>query len=190
MVQTDRLTEFISECALKDLSNDIWHTYQSRKLVGDEENNIPPRYTKFYDEAGCLLSSNGLQFTRFSGGKITTILHSLSALARHSWKMKKKKKLSIIEKLLKKNTDYPERCRRGKREWLAISNGAGVRSPEQKMRDNSVLSASPVKTANDNQIQLRHQRVHILHTKQHSFIYLMASIALFDGINSIIWWHH
>ena len=27
---------------LEDLSNDIWHAYQSWKLVGDEENNIPP----------------------------------------------------------------------------------------------------------------------------------------------------
>ena len=27
---------------LKNLSNDIWHAYQSRKLVSDEENNIPP----------------------------------------------------------------------------------------------------------------------------------------------------
>ena len=39
---TIRLTELISECTLKDLSNDIWQTYQSRKLVGDDENNIPP----------------------------------------------------------------------------------------------------------------------------------------------------
>ena len=39
---TDRQTESISECTLKDLSNDIWHAYQSWKLVGDEENNIPP----------------------------------------------------------------------------------------------------------------------------------------------------
>ena len=29
------------ECTLKDLLNDIWHAYQSWKLVGDEENNIP-----------------------------------------------------------------------------------------------------------------------------------------------------
>ena len=42
VVQTDRQTESISECILKDLSNDIWHAYQSWKLVGDEENNIPP----------------------------------------------------------------------------------------------------------------------------------------------------
>ena len=41
--QTDRQTESISECTLKDLSNHIiWHTYQSWKLVEDEENNIPP----------------------------------------------------------------------------------------------------------------------------------------------------
>ena len=39
---TDRQTESISECILKDFSNDIWHAYQNRKLVGDEENNIPP----------------------------------------------------------------------------------------------------------------------------------------------------
>ena len=41
---TDRQTESILECLsiLKDLSNDIWHAYQSWKLVGDEENNIPP----------------------------------------------------------------------------------------------------------------------------------------------------
>ena len=39
---TDGQTESISECTLKDLSNDIWHAYQSWKLVGDEENNIPP----------------------------------------------------------------------------------------------------------------------------------------------------
>ena len=42
MVQTDRQTESISVCTLKELSNDIWHAYQSWKLVGDEENNIPP----------------------------------------------------------------------------------------------------------------------------------------------------
>ena len=40
---TDGQTESISECTLKDLSNDIWHAYQSWKLVGDEENNIPPQ---------------------------------------------------------------------------------------------------------------------------------------------------
>ena len=34
--------ESILECTLKDLSNDIWHAYQSWKLVGDEENNVPP----------------------------------------------------------------------------------------------------------------------------------------------------
>ena len=34
--------ESISECTLKDLLNDIWHAYQSWKLVGDEENNIHP----------------------------------------------------------------------------------------------------------------------------------------------------
>ena len=39
---TDRRTESISECTLKDLSNVIWHAYQSWKLVGDEEYNIPP----------------------------------------------------------------------------------------------------------------------------------------------------
>ena len=39
---THRQTESISECTLKDLSNDIWHAYQSWKLVGDDENNIPP----------------------------------------------------------------------------------------------------------------------------------------------------
>ena len=37
---TDKLTESISECTLKDLSNDIGHVYQSWKLVGDEESNI------------------------------------------------------------------------------------------------------------------------------------------------------
>ena len=31
---------------LKDLSNDIWRAHQSGKLVGDEENNIPPYYTR------------------------------------------------------------------------------------------------------------------------------------------------
>ena len=36
---TDKRTESILECTLKDLSNDIWHAYQSWKLVGDEENN-------------------------------------------------------------------------------------------------------------------------------------------------------
>ena len=39
---TDRQTESISECTLKDLLNDIWHAYQIWKLVCDEENNIPP----------------------------------------------------------------------------------------------------------------------------------------------------
>ena len=39
---TDGQTESISECTLKDLSNDIRHLYQNWKLVGDEENNIPP----------------------------------------------------------------------------------------------------------------------------------------------------
>ena len=39
---TDRQTESISECNLKDLSNDIWHVYQNWKLVGDEENNTTP----------------------------------------------------------------------------------------------------------------------------------------------------
>ena len=39
---TDRQTESISECTLKDLSNDIRHAYQSLKLFGDEKNNIPP----------------------------------------------------------------------------------------------------------------------------------------------------
>ena len=44
---TDRQTELISECIIKDLSNDIWHTYQRGKLFGDEENNIYlPRYTR------------------------------------------------------------------------------------------------------------------------------------------------
>ena len=33
--------ESISECTFKDLSNDVWHAYQSWKLVGDEDNNIP-----------------------------------------------------------------------------------------------------------------------------------------------------
>ena len=37
-------TESISECTLKDLSNDIWHAYQSWNLVRDEENNIPSKY--------------------------------------------------------------------------------------------------------------------------------------------------
>ena len=35
-------TESISEWTFKDLSNDIRHAYRSWKLVGDEENNIPP----------------------------------------------------------------------------------------------------------------------------------------------------
>ena len=39
---TDRQTESISKCTFKDFSNDIWHAYQNWKLVGDEENNIPP----------------------------------------------------------------------------------------------------------------------------------------------------
>ena len=44
---TDKQMESILECTLKDLSNDIWHAYQSWKLVGDEEYNIPcPRYTR------------------------------------------------------------------------------------------------------------------------------------------------
>ena len=33
--------ESISEFTLKYISNDIWHTYQIWKLIGDEENNIP-----------------------------------------------------------------------------------------------------------------------------------------------------
>ena len=40
--RTDRQVESIPEYTHKDLSNDIWHAYQSWKLVGDEENNIPP----------------------------------------------------------------------------------------------------------------------------------------------------
>ena len=47
---TDRQTESISEFTLTYLSNDIWHAYQSWKLVGDDKNNIPPppppRYTR------------------------------------------------------------------------------------------------------------------------------------------------
>ena len=39
---TDRQTESITECTLIYLSNDKSHAYQSLKLVGDEENNIPP----------------------------------------------------------------------------------------------------------------------------------------------------
>ena len=39
---TDRQKESMSECTLKDISNGIWHAYQSWKLVGDQENNIPP----------------------------------------------------------------------------------------------------------------------------------------------------
>ena len=39
---TDRLTESISEYTIKDLSNDIWHAYQSWKLVSDDENNTRP----------------------------------------------------------------------------------------------------------------------------------------------------
>ena len=39
---TDEQTESISECTLKHLSNDVWHAYQSWKLVVDEENNIHP----------------------------------------------------------------------------------------------------------------------------------------------------
>ena len=39
---TDRQTESISECTLKNISNEIWHAYQSWKLVDDEENNTPP----------------------------------------------------------------------------------------------------------------------------------------------------
>ena len=38
---TDRRTESISECTLKDILNDIWNAYQSWKLIGDEGNNIP-----------------------------------------------------------------------------------------------------------------------------------------------------
>ena len=38
---TDRRTESISECTPKNLSNDIWHAYESWKFVVDEENNIP-----------------------------------------------------------------------------------------------------------------------------------------------------
>ena len=40
VVPTDRRTESLSECTFKDLSNNIWHSYQSWKLVGGEENNI------------------------------------------------------------------------------------------------------------------------------------------------------
>ena len=32
--------------SLKDLFNDIWYANQSGKLVCNEENKIPPRYTK------------------------------------------------------------------------------------------------------------------------------------------------
>ena len=39
---TDRRNRFQNVATLKDLSNDIWHAYQSWKLVGDEENNKPP----------------------------------------------------------------------------------------------------------------------------------------------------
>ena len=42
VVQTNRQTESISECNLKDFWNDIWHAYQSWKLIGAEENNVPP----------------------------------------------------------------------------------------------------------------------------------------------------
>ena len=41
---TGRQTESISKSTLKDLSNDMWHASQSWKLVGDEENNIPPPF--------------------------------------------------------------------------------------------------------------------------------------------------
>ena len=34
-------TESISEYTLNDLSNDIWHAYQSWKLAGNEKINIP-----------------------------------------------------------------------------------------------------------------------------------------------------
>ena len=39
---TDRRTESIPESTLKDLSNYIWHAYQSWKLVGNEDNNKSP----------------------------------------------------------------------------------------------------------------------------------------------------
>ena len=39
---TDRQTESITECTVKDLLNDMWHAYQSWKLVGNEENYMPP----------------------------------------------------------------------------------------------------------------------------------------------------
>ena len=42
VVQTDGRNRFRNVGTVKDLSNDIWHFYQSWKLVGDEENNIPP----------------------------------------------------------------------------------------------------------------------------------------------------
>ena len=41
VVPTDRLNGFCLECTLKDLSNDIWHAYQSGKIVGGEEKNLP-----------------------------------------------------------------------------------------------------------------------------------------------------
>ena len=49
MVQTDRQNRFRNVLSsLKDLSNDIWHAYQSWKLVGDEENNIATSPTELY----------------------------------------------------------------------------------------------------------------------------------------------
>ena len=42
VVQTDRQTDGCDfGMYSKDLANDMWHAYQSWKLVGDEENNIP-----------------------------------------------------------------------------------------------------------------------------------------------------
>ena len=51
VVQTDRRTESILECTLKDLSNDNWHAYQIWKLVGSlgtDENNIAISYLSRY----------------------------------------------------------------------------------------------------------------------------------------------
>ena len=40
--QKNRQKESVSERTLKALSNEVLHAYQSWKLVGKEENNIPP----------------------------------------------------------------------------------------------------------------------------------------------------
>ena len=41
-----RQTELILECTFKDLSNDIWHTYQSQNLFATRKTIYLPRYTR------------------------------------------------------------------------------------------------------------------------------------------------